>query len=111
MRGLIITSLICTGSGNEAWRDELKALTNALGIGPKQQEPTPPGGLKPETGRPKTQYSETTGRLLPPPSRAMSRSGAVGLASRQQQREAAVTATMQSLGVDEAGAEDVVSEI
>ena len=32
--------------------------------------------------RPKTQYSETTGRLIPPPSRAMSRGPSRG-ASRQ----------------------------
>lgn len=52
----------------EAWRDELKALTEAL----KDYKPEPPAP-KPEVERPKTQYSETTGRLIPPPSRAMSR--------------------------------------
>jgi len=53
----------------EAWRDELKALTDAIKeskMEQAQQEPKLPE-------RPKTQYSETTGRLIPPPSRAMSR--------------------------------------
>lgn len=61
----------------EAWRDELKALTDAL----KEVEPEQPKEQKlPE--RPKTQYSETTGRLIPPPSRAMSRAS-----SRQGSRQ------------------------
>lgn len=58
----------------------MKSLTDAI----KQFEPEPPKEQKlPE--RPKTQYSETTGRLIPPPSRAMSR-GASRLGSRQGSR-------------------------
>lgn len=65
----------------EAWRDELKALTDAL----KEVEPEKPKEPKlPE--RPKTQYSETTGRLIPPPSRAMSRASS-RQASRQGSRQ------------------------
>lgn len=73
----------------EAWRDELRALTEAIGVSnnnlPKISDGRP---LKPTTsdghrsrmatvgegGRPRTtQYSANTGRLIPPPSRAMSR--------------------------------------
>ena len=64
----------------EAWRDELKALTDAI----KDYQPEKPAP-KAEPERPKTQYSETTGRLIPPPSRAMSR-GASRQASRQGSR-------------------------
>ena len=64
----------------EAWRDELKALTDAI----KDYQPEKPAP-KSEPERPKTQYSETTGRLIPPPSRAMSR-GASRQASRQGSR-------------------------
>lgn len=53
----------------EAWRDELRFLTDALQE--VQAEKPPKENKLPE--RPKTQYSETTGRLIPPPSRAMSR--------------------------------------
>lgn len=56
----------------EQWRDELQQLTKAIGFGTDElapQKPQAPG--VPE--RPKTQYSETTGRIIPPPSRAMSR--------------------------------------
>ncbi|KAK3089659.1 hypothetical protein FSP39_005440 [Pinctada imbricata] len=64
----------------EAWRNELAALTRALGAEPDdvtaQKDPTQP------MERPKTMYSETTGRLIPPPSRAMSR-GQSRQASRQ----------------------------
>lgn len=64
----------------EAWRDELKALTDAI----KEVEAEKPKEPKlPE--RPKTQYSETTGRLIPPPSRAMSR-GSSRQGSRQGSR-------------------------
>lgn len=58
----------------------MKTLTDAL----KDFQPEPIVEQKlPE--RPKTQYSETTGRLIPPPSRAMSR-GASRQASRQGSR-------------------------
>lgn len=53
----------------ERWRDELKTLTEAIGLKEHeiaQQQPK-------EYERPRTQYSEKTGRLIPPPSRAMSR--------------------------------------
>ncbi|WAQ96563.1 TBATA-like protein [Mya arenaria] len=53
----------------ESWRDELKALTDAIKETKFEQQMEEP--KMPE--RPKTQYSETTGRLIPPPSRAMSR--------------------------------------
>ena len=64
--------LLLQGEVPDAWRDELKALTEAIGLGAnedkrKEERKTP------LTGRPKTQYSESTGRLIPPPSRAMSR--------------------------------------
>ena len=88
------------GNVNEAWHDELRALTEALGVTAPQPPAQP---RKPETGRPRTQYSETTGRLLPPPSRAMSRGG-----SRMGQREAALTATMQAMGAQEPNSEDMV---
>ena len=64
----------------EAWRDELKALTDAI----KDYQPPQEQQQKP-LERPKTQYSETTGRLIPPPSRAMSR-GNSRQASRQGSR-------------------------
>jgi hypothetical protein len=63
----------------EQWRDELQNLTKALGLGVEEMAPKKsqaPGVME----RPKTQYSETTGRIIPPPSRAMSR-GRIG--SRQ----------------------------
>ncbi|KAK3787617.1 hypothetical protein RRG08_034320 [Elysia crispata] len=71
----------------EAWRDELKSFTKALGLEDgEQQKPTnglPPNDIlqapprsprKDEEARPRsTMYSPDTGRLIPPPSRAMSR--------------------------------------
>ena len=92
---------------NEAWHDELKALTEALGVAQSNQ--LPPVSQKPETGRPKTQYSETTGRLLPPPSRGMSRSGGSRMGSRMGQRDAAFSAAMASMGAQEPDTEDMVS--
>lgn len=65
----------------EAWRDELKALTDAL----RDNQTEPPKQPKLQE-RPKTQYSETTGRLIPPPSRAMSR-GPSRQCSHQGQRD------------------------
>ncbi|XP_052263262.1 protein TBATA-like isoform X2 [Dreissena polymorpha] len=66
----------------ETWRDELKALTDAIQQNASEQKPEE--NKLPE--RPKTQYSETTGRLIPPPSRAMSR-GPSRQASRQGSRQ------------------------
>ncbi|RUS85571.1 hypothetical protein EGW08_006654, partial [Elysia chlorotica] len=71
----------------EAWRDELKSFTRALGLDDaEQQKPVngiPPNDIlqapprsprKEEEARPRsTMYSPDTGRLIPPPSRAMSR--------------------------------------
>ncbi|GFO23518.1 protein spatial [Plakobranchus ocellatus] len=71
----------------EAWRDELKTFTRALGLGeeeqPGQVNSAPPNDIlqapprsprKDEETRPRsTMYSPETGRLIPPPSRAMSR--------------------------------------
>ncbi|KAL3876749.1 hypothetical protein ACJMK2_034545 [Sinanodonta woodiana] len=65
----------------EAWRDELKKLTDGIQYEAQQlnvQE-------KKEPERPKTQYSETTGRIIPPPSRALSR-GRSRSGSRMEQR-------------------------
>jgi len=99
------------GSAPDAWRDELQALIDAIGVSnsnlPKQRNngvprtpktaPKTPAdyvrghsrGQKAEGNRPRTsQYSAATGRLVPPPSRAMSRQ-----ASRQGRR----TATMEQL--------------
>jgi len=55
----------------EAWRDELKALTDAVCStqNAKREHATRDGK------RQKTQYSQETGRLIPPPSRGMSRGG------------------------------------
>lgn len=54
----------------ERWRDELKSLTEGLTLpDQQQQQPQQPRELE----RPRTQYSEKTGRIIPPPSRAMSR--------------------------------------
>ncbi|XP_048762455.1 protein TBATA-like isoform X2 [Ostrea edulis] len=56
----------------EQWRDELQHLTKTLGLDFEEvvpKKPQAPGA----TERPRTQYSETTGRIIPPPSRAMSR--------------------------------------
>ena len=77
-----INFFLLTVPVTEAWRDELKALTDAL----KEYQPQQPAAPKSEPERPKTQYSETTGRLIPPPSRAMSR-GASRQASRQGSRQ------------------------
>lgn len=68
----LITCISCLVPVTEQWRDELQQLTKAIGFGTDElapQKPQAPG--VPE--RPKTQYSETTGRIIPPPSRAMSR--------------------------------------
>ncbi|KAK3594384.1 hypothetical protein CHS0354_009677 [Potamilus streckersoni] len=65
----------------EAWRDELKKLTDGLQL--EAQQPNVQEKKEPE--RPKTQYSETTGRIIPPPSRALSR-GRSRSGSRLEQR-------------------------
>jgi len=53
----------------EAWREELEALTSAVGAAGLEDMQRRPPSVKPRTA----QYSTTTGRLIPPPSRAMSR--------------------------------------
>ncbi|XP_070544383.1 protein TBATA-like isoform X2 [Ptychodera flava] len=62
----------------DSWKDELRSLTEKAGLG------LPTDIKKHEESQPKrtSVYSADTGRLLPPPSRAMSRG-----ASRQQQRK------------------------
>lgn len=62
----------------EAWRDELHSLTEALNLFPKEK----PKEIKQEERPRTTQYSADTGRIIPPPSRAMSRKG-----SRQGHRQ------------------------
>ncbi|XP_069125038.1 protein TBATA-like isoform X2 [Argopecten irradians] len=69
----------------EAWRDELQQLTRILMGEEQQQKPKAPA-IPREPERPRTLYSAETGRLIPPPSRAMSR-GASRRASRQGARE------------------------
>ena len=66
-------------SVTDAWRDELRALTDAIGL----TEDAKKASMKAEPNKPRTsQYSSETGRLIPPPSRAMSRG-----ASRASQRD------------------------
>ena len=76
----------------DAWRDELRRLTEALGLLPKEQEQQQQLQMQQqqqqqETERPRTRtmYSPQTGRLIPPPSRAMSRAQTRS-GSRQSQR-------------------------
>ena len=75
----------------EGWRDELNALTMALGAAPPAANQPQLQQVKPGTGgKPRTcHYSSETGRLIPPPSRAMSRGnsrgGSRGGAVRQDQ--------------------------
>lgn len=58
----------------EAWRDELSNFTKCLGL---EDQPAAPKAE--DEGRPRsTQYSPETGRLIPPPSRAMSRASRRG---------------------------------
>ena len=71
-RYITITYLLRLVPVTEQWRDELQQLTKAIGFGTDEMAPPKPQAPGvPE--RPKTQYSETTGRIIPPPSRAMSR--------------------------------------
>ncbi len=80
---------------SDAWRDELRALTDAIGGGPPKREKA--------TARPRTsQYSAETGRLIPPPSRAMSRGGPSRGASR------GFTATKQLDMMEDPAMEDQV---
>ena len=81
----------------EAWQDELRALTEAVGLG-KQQEKAQEEPPRPRT----TQYSTETGRLIPPPSRAMSRGN-----SRQTARDRFFN-QFQNI-IDEDGVENMVS--
>ncbi|XP_041364894.1 protein TBATA-like [Gigantopelta aegis] len=55
----------------ESWRDELKAFTQQL----QEEDADRRREEKPEERPRTTQYSTATGRLIPPPSRAMSRAG------------------------------------
>ncbi|XP_076454397.1 protein TBATA-like isoform X2 [Babylonia areolata] len=58
----------------EAWRDELKRFTDQLGDVNLGKDPARDCLPKEEEPRPRTSmYSQETGRLIPPPSRAMSR--------------------------------------
>lgn len=94
------------GSVEDVWRSELQVFTEALGlVQPKdqklnkmEQRKTPMTG-----GRPKTQYSETTGRIIPPPSRAMSR----GFSRASQRRDQCMTMAEQ-LNIETPNAEDMV---
>lgn len=61
---------------NEAWRAELQALKDIIKLPPLKSVPRTP--KRPWT----SQYSEETGRLIPPPSRAGSRGGPSRNASR-----------------------------
>ncbi|KAK7498589.1 hypothetical protein BaRGS_00010249 [Batillaria attramentaria] len=57
----------------EAWRDELKRFTEQLGV---DEQPRDGLNVRREEEQPRprtTMYSPDTGRLIPPPSRAMSR--------------------------------------
>lgn len=75
----------------ERWRDELKQLTDAVGLPDPQQQPEKPRELE----RPRTQYSEKTGRIIPPPSRAMSRGQ-----SRGQSRGGRPLANLQHIAAE-----------
>lgn len=57
-----------TPSVTEPWRAELQELAKAAGLTAKQDEPPK------EEGRRTSQYSSATGRLIPPPTKAISRS-------------------------------------
>ncbi|XP_076459877.1 protein TBATA-like isoform X2 [Babylonia areolata] len=58
----------------EAWRDELKRFAEQLGDGVTLTKDPAKDSLPKDEERPRTTlYSQETGRLIPPPSRAMSR--------------------------------------
>lgn len=78
----------------EAWRDELAHLTKDLGFNvEEQQRQLPQREIIQE--RPKTKYSAETGRLIPPPSRAMSRG-----ASRQGSRHGRIYNPLQHIAAE-----------
>ncbi|KAL8616967.1 hypothetical protein ACOMHN_041885 [Nucella lapillus] len=56
----------------ETWRDELQRFTEQLGDMTLTKDPAKDSLQKAED-RPRTVYSQETGRLIPPPSRALSR--------------------------------------
>jgi len=91
-------------SAAEAWREELRALTDAIGL-PRDDILKPMPRAAPFTPqRPRTtEYSTETGRLIPPPSRAMSRH-----ASRQGRREQLFSQWQQTIG-EQPEVEDMVS--
>ncbi|XP_064638109.1 uncharacterized protein C4orf17-like isoform X1 [Lineus longissimus] len=65
----------------DAWREELQYLTQAALI------PHPKIEERPQSQQKKSMYSEKTGRLVPPPSRAMSRGNSRGYSrSRRGER-------------------------
>ena len=73
-----MSSILYLVPETDAWRDELRALTEAIGINPEEKQ------KKPKMEQPRTaHYSQETGRLIPPPSRAMSRGNS--RASRREQ--------------------------
>lgn len=96
----------------EVWRDELKQLVAQCGLQQPQEmtrgvdEAAAARQRTPQTARPKTQYSESTGRLIPPPSRAMSRGF-----SRQSRRGDAIRTAAQEMNMETPDAESMVSRI
>ncbi|KAK2189612.1 hypothetical protein NP493_101g05046 [Ridgeia piscesae] len=93
-------------SAAEAWREELRALTDAIGL-PRDDILKPMPRAAPFTPqRPRTtEYSTETGRLIPPPSRAMSRH-----ASRQGRREQLFSQWQQTIG-EQPEVEDMVMQM
>ncbi|KAI8521394.1 hypothetical protein Bbelb_011480 [Branchiostoma belcheri] len=71
--------LVPVASLNNSWRDELKDIVEKAGLAPPTEQELKDRDLLPKR---QTKYSEETGRLIPPPSRAMSRQ-----ASRQGSRQ------------------------
>ncbi len=61
----------------ESWRDELRDMTERAGLGLPKEEP------KEQPVKRTSVYSAETGRLIPPPSRAMSR----GFSRQSRNRE------------------------
>eukprot|EP00058_Branchiostoma_floridae_P010504 XP_002595992.1 hypothetical protein BRAFLDRAFT_123731 [Branchiostoma floridae] len=71
--------LVPVASMNNTWRDELKDIVEKAGLAPPTEQELKDRDLLPKR---QTKYSKETGRLIPPPSRAMSRQ-----ASRQGSRQ------------------------
>jgi hypothetical protein len=84
-------------SSTDAWVEELRGIMRGAGLVEDKQEPAPLPQAMPalhplatarnpgsQTARQKTQYSQQTGRLIPPPSRAMSRGFSRQGGSREQ---------------------------